>query len=122
MAFQSDSLAREYCEQADHAQLQQWLPEIQSRLLDVGSHIATPQTSSKPTQLKHTEFDPAFVEQLEKWIDEMDESLPALQKFILPSGGQAASTLHVCRSVARRAERHLVPLVGRCFTECYPPA
>ena len=36
--------------------------------------------------------------------------LPKLQEFILPAGNRAAAQAHVCRTVARRAERALVAL------------
>ena len=39
-----------------------------------------------------------------------DEHLPRLQEFILPAGTRAASQAHVCRTVARRAERAVVAL------------
>ena len=93
----------------DHADQ---LTEIQARLLDVGSHIATPRKSEEghERKLQHTQFGGENCENLEEWIDAMDEKLPPLTNFILPSGGLAASQLHVARTVCRRAERDLVPL------------
>eukprot|EP00877_Chromochloris_zofingiensis_P006750 jgi/Chrzof1/2328/Cz11g11050.t1 len=101
-------VAREFC--VDD-QLQQQLEVIQSRLLDVGSAIATPVDKSPEYKLQRVAFDVQATSKLESWIDEMDEVLPPLRNFILPSGGKAASFLHMARSVCRRAERSVVPLV-----------
>ena len=90
-----------------------WLPTIQSRLLDAGSCIATPLKSSPEARLRRARFPEEAVDALEAWIDKMEESLPPLSNFILPSGGLLASQLHVCRATTRRAERAVVALVER---------
>ena len=94
------------------------LSVVQSRLLDLGSAVATPLTQSSEKRLARTSFDDggSSTALLEQWIDEMDAQLPPLRNFILPGGGLAAASLHVARSVCRRAERAVVPLVrdGEC--------
>ncbi len=80
----------------------QW---IQSRLLDLGSHIATPIGKSSNSKLTRASFDADTVTQLELWIDYYDEKLPKLKNFILPKG-----SAHLARSICRRAERSLVEL------------
>ncbi|MXR41062.1 cob(I)yrinic acid a,c-diamide adenosyltransferase [Halobaculum sp. WSA2] len=49
-------------------------------------------------------------EQLEDWIDELDEELEPLTSFVLPSGSEAGAKLHHARTVVRRAERRAVEL------------
>lgn len=87
------------------------LETLQSRLLDVGTAVATPSQRSSDHKLKLAEFDASATAQLEVWIDDMTAQLPPLRNFILPSGGQAAALLHLARSVCRRAERSVVSLV-----------
>ncbi|GAV05652.1 hypothetical protein RvY_15751-2 [Ramazzottius varieornatus] len=48
---------------------------------------------------------------LEDQIDRMEDQLPALQNFILPSGGKTAVFIHYARAVCRRAERAVTSLV-----------
>ena len=47
----------------------------------------------------------AAVEELEQWIDAMQEALPPIDKFTIPGGDKRSSLCHVCRTVCRRAER-----------------
>ena len=47
---------------------------------------------------------------MEKAIDKMEEELPMLKAFILPSGHPTASKCHIARTICRRAERNLVAL------------
>lgn len=102
---------REGRQQQALAGLSTQLEEIQSRLLDVGSAVATPLDTTKSAfKLNRTKFSAEAVQQVESWIDAMDEELPPLTTFILPSGGKAAAFLHMARCVCRRAERRIVPL------------
>ena len=79
----SVGLSREYCV-AGGVALEAQLVEIQCRLLDVGSAIATPIGTSTPGQLERARFHSGITAALEGWIDAMDEELPPLKNFILP--------------------------------------
>ena len=105
-------VAKEYCISADNG-LAPSLSIVQSRLLDLGSAIATPRMNTKSdARMEHTSFPEDHVLIVESWIDELDAQLPQLKNFILPSGGLCSSHLHVARAVCRRAERSVVPLVN----------
>ena len=82
----------------------QW---IQSRLFDVGTHLAMPASDDKHAPCAITT---AHIGQLERSIDELDAQLSTLHAFILPGGCPAAAQCHVCRTVCRRAERLITAL------------
>ena len=82
------------------------LQNIQSLLFNLGSVLA-----ADPDQdFQLPGIQPKHIEVLEKSMDKMDEQLPALRNFILPSGHPTVSAAHVCRTVCRRAERRIVSL------------
>lgn len=83
---------------------------IQHALFDVGAAIATPRTQAVNSKIEKTRFDNEETLSLEKWIDQMESELPKLTAFILPGGHLAGATLHLARSICRRAERTVVPL------------
>ncbi|MCR4283113.1 MAG: cob(I)yrinic acid a,c-diamide adenosyltransferase [Bauldia sp.] len=86
------------------------LAPIQNDLFDLGADIATPQKSEKRERLRITATQ---VERLEHEIDALNRNLEPLTSFVLPGGTPAAATLHLCRTVARRAERLMVALAER---------
>lgn len=100
-------VAREHC---GSLPLAPYLAELQSRLLDVGSAVATPPGSASEAKAARTRFPGDAVARLEASIDALDAALPPLAAFILPSGGLGATALHTARAVCRRAERAVAPL------------
>lgn len=77
---------------------------IQHWLFDLGGEVCIP---------NYTMLQPICVEFLEKEIDRMNEDLPMLKDFILPSGTIVCSYTHQARSVCRRAERSLMTVHTR---------
>ena len=84
------------------------LPEIQDRLFTIGSALAC--DPEKETKLKIPDLHEEDIVLLEKEIDRMNEVLPIMKSFILPAGHITVSTLHVARTVCRRAERCCVKM------------
>lgn len=87
------------------------LQKIQFDLFTVGSEAATPTDkmflANGKSRLDLLISEEEIIE-LEHWMDDFDAELEPLKFFILPSGGKAAATIHVCRTVCRRAERSMV--------------
>lgn len=87
------------------------LAEVQDRLFTIGSALAC--DPDKETKLKIPDLHEGDVELLEKEIDQMNEALPTMKSFILPGGHVAISTLHIARTVCRRAERCCVKMLKK---------
>lgn len=87
------------------------LAMIQNDLFDLGADLARPDMERDAEAgypvLRMTE---AQVTRLETEIDAMIARLEPLRSFILPGGSTLAAHLHLCRTVARRAERCTVEL------------
>jgi cob(I)alamin adenosyltransferase len=77
------------------------LVEIQHQLFNLGGELSIP-----GFELLKAEAVAALDEALARYNGE----LPKLEEFILPAGNRAAAQAHVCRTVARRAERAVVAL------------
>ncbi len=77
------------------------LTRIQHQLFDLGGELCIP---------GHAAIQQADVGALEQQLDHYNATLPALQEFILPAGGEAAARCHLARTIVRRAERETVTL------------
>lgn len=100
------------CKDKEIIKILTFLENIQSRLLDIGSHIATPLSNSSETKIKLTNFSKDYITEIEKEIDYYDDKLPQLKNFILPNGklSKSSSQTHLARTVCRRAERNILIL------------
>ncbi|MEO7127677.1 MAG: cob(I)yrinic acid a,c-diamide adenosyltransferase [Rhodoferax sp.] len=77
------------------------LVEIQQQLFNLGGELSIP---------GYELLKPEALLALDQALAKHNKALPRLQEFILPAGTRAASQAHVCRTVARRAERAVVAL------------
>ena len=77
------------------------LVEVQHQLFNLGGELSIP-------GFELLKADALLA--LDQALEQHNSSLPKLQEFILPAGTRAASQAHVCRTVARRAERAVVAL------------
>ena len=87
------------------------LQQVQHELFNIGSHLALPdESAATPANRSLPPLDEAMIARLEAEIDAAQAVLQPLQQFILPGGSEAASRLHLARTVCRRAERLTVAL------------
>jgi len=86
------------------------LERIQRDLFAIGGHLATPDPERVRVALAKADLGASRIGDLERAIDEADANLPPLRAFILPGGSPKAATLHLARTVCRRAERSVVGL------------
>lgn len=95
--------------EVNNQEIKSIIKEIQQKLFVVGSDLATPQTE-KNQKLKITRTPDEYIDETEKLIDKFESQLDELKNFILPGGSKGSALLHICRTIARRAEREIVAL------------
>jgi cob(I)alamin adenosyltransferase len=91
------------------AELDGLLQRLQDQLFTVGAVLATPMEAKAAAHIPQVQ--PEWVEAMEKAIDGFETELPKMTHFILPGGSQASGALHLARTVCRRAERRVVPML-----------
>ncbi|WLH13876.1 cob(I)yrinic acid a,c-diamide adenosyltransferase [Pseudomonas hefeiensis] len=90
------SLTVEAAEYPALQELIEVLAPCQHRLFDLGGELAMP---------AYQALNVLEVERLEAAIDAWNEEVGPLENFILPGGSTLIAQAHVCRSLARSAER-----------------
>jgi cob(I)alamin adenosyltransferase len=93
----------------EHRGLDAMLSRIQNDLFDLGADLATPPGRERQGR-EALRIVASQVEAIERAIDALNADLEPLRSFVLPGGSLASASLHVARTVARRAERLMVAL------------
>ncbi|MDM0021595.1 cob(I)yrinic acid a,c-diamide adenosyltransferase [Variovorax saccharolyticus] len=93
------------------AAVRELLVDIQHQLFNLGGELSMP---------GYTLLKAEALLQLDNALAEHNSALPRLAEFILPAGTRAASQAHVCRTVARRAERAVVALGAQAQINAAP--
>jgi cob(I)alamin adenosyltransferase len=84
------------------------LARVQEDLFTLGAELAC--VPGREDKLAMTPLGDADVARLERAIDDADSASPPLKSFVLPGGSPQAATLHVARTVCRRAERAVLAI------------
>jgi cob(I)alamin adenosyltransferase len=92
----------------------QMIEQMQRDLFAIGSRLADP-AQRIAQRVAKTAVSGDDVSRLETWIDTLESELPPLRRFILPGGSGTGASLHVARTVCRRAERAMVTLGADAF-------
>ena len=82
---------------------------LQRDLFALGARLADPAHKIAPRVSKIV-IDDASITRLEGWIDGLEERMPPLRHFILSGGSPPGASLHLARTVCRRAERAVLSL------------
>ena len=93
----------------DQATFDRWLFDVQQRLFDLGSDLATlieDRFEGQPVMAQ------VHITALEAQIDRWNADLEPLESFVLPGGGEIGAQLHLARTICRRGERRTVSLAA----------
>ena len=101
--------AHNVCSHAPQADVETDLEYLQNALFDLGADLATRQDSPYAKNIARMDAEDAAY--LEAVIDRYQDRWKPLKHFIHPSGTPVGASLHVARSVARRAERDVLRLM-----------
>ena len=85
------------------------LLRVQNELFHLGSDLCILEEDKE--KMPVPQIEERHVDQLEAWLDALQDDLEPLANFILPGGSPGAAHLHLARTVCRRAEREVAALL-----------
>ena len=91
------------------ADLNEMCVSLQRDLFALGARLADP-SHKIAKRVEKIVINDDSIARLEGWIDLLDTEIPPLRHFILSDGGPGGASLHLARTVCRRAERQILGL------------
>lgn len=91
------------------------IQEVQNELFNIGSYLATRVESGQEPEC--ASLHNGKIEELEGWIDSLDEQTPKIRAFVLPGGTKLSAETHVARTICRRSERRILDLSDESFVD-----
>lgn len=88
---------------------------VQNELFNLGAYLAT--AVEPGTEPKCSALTPEKIQELEGWIDALDEQTPKINSFVMPGGCELASKAHNARVICRRAERRILDLADEEYVD-----
>ena len=98
-------LLRSYDEIKKIKFLYNFLIESQNKLFNIGSYLA--QTEEKRKKNKEFLISKKEIINLENIIDEIENKIPGITRFVLPGGNVISSHFKIARAICRRSERRI---------------
>ncbi|QUH20974.1 cob(I)yrinic acid a,c-diamide adenosyltransferase [Alkaliphilus sp. B6464] len=89
----------------DDKEIVEIIYRIQRELFNVAGELATENGEKFKTKVSEEQ-----IKYLEETIDNYLEKMPKMDKFIIPGTNKASASLHVARTICRRAERRILTL------------
>jgi len=101
-------------DKTNNPEIEKQLIKIQNELFNLGAFLSLDPEKKKLANGKYRLNIPPIsnqlIQRMEKEIDHLNEELPPMTHFILPGGHETVSICHICRTIARRAERRITAL------------
>lgn len=93
--------------QSKNEKVRTYINKIQKRIFSLGAELASDSKGKEMLTGKISEEDISYLESI---VDECTEIVGVQTHFVVPGKNQVSATLHVARTIVRRAERNIVTL------------